>query len=81
MRVSSSEMDFVNVNRRLVRWLPLSECSTGISPTTDIDPVAVEAEQGPIQWKHGRTLWSLTTTPVKRPSKLVTVLGESGQIK
>ena len=52
VRVSNSAMQVVDVKRRLVGRLPRGEHSAGVPPTTDVDPVAVKAEQGPTQRKY-----------------------------
>ena len=54
MRVSSSEMEAVDVNRRLVGRLPRGEHTAGIFPTTAVDAVAVKAEQDPTQRRYDR---------------------------
>lgn len=56
MRVSDSAMEVVGINRKAVGRSHRGEYSTRISPTTDVAPVAVKAEQGFTQRKHGRTL-------------------------
>lgn len=48
-------MEVGDVNRGEIGRLPRSEYSTGIFPTTDVDYVAVKAEQGPTQRKRDRT--------------------------
>lgn len=49
-------MEAVDVHRGVFGGLPQGEYITGVFPTTDVDPVAVKAEQGPTQRKHDRTL-------------------------
>ena len=45
MGVSSRTVVVVDVDRGLTGLLPWGEYSTGISPTTAVDPVAVKAVQ------------------------------------
>ena len=45
-------MEVIDVNRRLVGRFTRGESSTGIFPTTAVDPVATKAEQGPTQRKY-----------------------------
>ena len=49
-------MEVVDVYRRLVGRLPRGESSTGFSPNTAADHVAVKAEQGPTKRKYDRAL-------------------------
>lgn len=56
VRASSETLEVVDVNRRLVAPLPRRGYSTGVFHTIDVNPEAVEAEQGPIQRKYDQTL-------------------------
>lgn len=58
MRVFSSAMEVVGVNRRVVERLLRGEYSSGFSPinTTAVDLVAVKAEEGPTTETHA-VLW------------------------
>ena len=80
--VPRSAVEVVDVNRRLVGRLPRGEYSTGSFPTTAVDPVAIQAEQGPTQRKHDR---AQRLEPNRNPRgasvKSVSVLDESGQGK
>ena len=70
MRVSSSAVGVVNVNRRVIGRVSRGEYGTGIFPTTGIDPVAAQAEQGPAQRKYDRALrLESNVTHVGRPRK------------
>ena len=70
MRVSSSAMGVVNVNRELVWQLPRGEYSTGVFPTTAVNPVSCDYTV-PINGKMIECSdLRLTTTPVGRPSEV-----------
>ena len=56
VRMSSSAMEVVDLNRRVVGRLPPGEHSTGRFPTTAVDPLAAKAIQGPNQRKYDRVL-------------------------